>query len=58
MLIATHPHALVAQAKHPAIDLRTGSQTQEGTARNVRTVDRNGVTDTRIDIGFQSRDER
>ena len=57
MLIATHPHALITQAEHPAMDLRTGSQTQEGAARNVSTVDRNGVTDTRIDIGFQSRDE-
>ena len=26
MLIATHPHALITQAKHPAMDLRTGSQ--------------------------------
>ena len=52
MLIATHPHALITQAEHPAMDLRTGSQTQEGATRNVSTVDRNGVTNTRIDIGF------
>ena len=56
--VTMQPHALVAHAEHPVIELHTGGQPEECTARHLFAAQRKSIAQARIDIGFQPRGQR